>query len=263
LEIVLVSQSKRWSRAHPRAAIAVAALAVVATALGVAAGPARRHVPPTATPPARSASVPPTPSIAVAVLATLAVKGRAPKTGYDRDQFGPAWTDDNDDRLGHNGCDTRNDILRRDLARVEVKPGSHGCAVLFGTLVDPYTGRSVHFARGVATSGLVQIDHVVALSDAWQTGAQLIPRRNRVDLANDPLNLIAVEGSVNAAKGDGDAATWLPPARAFRCAYVARQVAVKARYRLWVTPAERAAIERVLAGCPGQSLPDERTAAGG
>jgi Protein of unknown function (DUF1524) len=192
------------------------------------------------------------------VLASLPVKGRAPKTGYARDQFGPAWTDDNDDELGHNGCDTRNDILRRDLAALAVKPGTHDCVVTAGTLADPYTGRTIAFVRGATSSSAVQVDHVVALSDAWQKGAQQWPARTRRDLANDPLNLLAVTGPVNRAKGDGDAATWLPPNKGYRCAYVARQVAVKARYHLWVTAAERDGIARVLSACPGQPLPDQR-----
>ena len=197
---------------------------------------------------------------AVDVLATLAVKGRAPLTGYSRAQFGPAWTDDNDDLLGHNGCDTRNDILRRDLTAVNFKPGTHNCAVLTGTLSDPYTAAAIAFTRSAATSTAVQIDHVVALGDAWQTGAQNLSPQLRLDLANDPLELLAVAGPTNEAKGDGDAATWLPPNKAYRCAYVARQVAVKARYRLWVTAAEHNAIAAVLARCAAQAAPAEAKA---
>jgi hypothetical protein len=196
---------------------------------------------------------------AAAVLATLPVKGRAPMTGYDRAEFGPAWTDDNTDPLGHNGCDTRNDVLRRDLTDVVLRPDTRGCVVASGTLRDPYTATVIAFRRG-PQSGRVQIDHVVALGDAWQTGAQHVDRGRRVDLANDPLELLAVYGPTNEAKGDGDDATWLPPNRSYRCAYVARQIAVKARYGLWVTSAERAAATRVLAGCPGQRVPTEQDA---
>jgi hypothetical protein len=194
---------------------------------------------------------------AASLLATLAIKGRAAKSGYSRTQFGAAWTDANSDPLGRNGCDTRNDILRRDLSGISLKAGSNGCTVLAGTLIDPYTAVRIRFVRGAATSSAVQIDHVVALSDAWQKGAQQWGLATRVDLANDPLNLLAVDGPTNEAKGDGDAATWLPPNKAYRCAYVARQVSVKARYRLWVTGAEHDAIARVLATCPGQKAPDE------
>jgi hypothetical protein len=193
-------------------------------------------------------------STATAVLDTLVIKGRAPKTDYSRGQFGAAWTDDNDDPGGHNGCRTRDDILARDLTDVV---RADGCKVTSGVLVDPYTGRTITFRYGQGTSSAVQIDHVVALSDAWQKGAQYWDARRRVDLANDPLNLLAVDGPTNQGKGDGDAATWLPPNKAYRCAYVARQVAVKARYGLWMTRAERDAIARVLSACPGQRVPTE------
>jgi hypothetical protein len=186
---------------------------------------------------------------AITALAALPVKGRAPRTGYDREAFGPAWTDDVDVSGGHNGCDTRNDVLRRDLTAERLKPGTHGCVVLSGTLADPYTGRTIAFTRGRSTSSRVQIDHVVALGDAWVTGAQQLTPTQRTTLANDPLNLLAVDGPTNSAKRDADAASWLPPNKAYRCAYVARQVAVKARYHLWVTAAEAVQIARVLAGC--------------
>lgn len=186
---------------------------------------------------------------ASAALARLPVKGRAAKTGYARSAFGASWTDDVDVAGGHNGCDTRNDVLRRDLTAIRVKPGTHGCVVLSGALADPYTGRTLAFVRGRSTSSQVQIDHVVALGDAWVTGAQQLSADRRVALANDPLELLAVDGRANSAKRDADAASWLPPNKAFRCAYVARQVAVKARYGLWVTPAERAVISRVLGTC--------------
>jgi hypothetical protein len=188
------------------------------------------------------------PGSARALLTTLPVKGRAPKTGYDRDRFGPAWAD-----TDRNGCDTRNDVLARDLAGETFRPGTHDCVVQSGRLADPYTGRTITFSK--ARANAVQIDHVVALADAWQTGAATWPAARRRQFANDPLNLLAVDGPTNQAKGDGDAATWLPPAKPFRCRYVARQVAVKAKYRLWVTPAERAALARVLAGCPREAAP--------
>ncbi|GAA1400294.1 GmrSD restriction endonuclease domain-containing protein [Oerskovia paurometabola] len=187
---------------------------------------------------------------ALAALGTLEVKGRAPKTGYDRDQFGPAWAD-----TDRNGCDTRNDMLARDLVDETFKPGTKDCVVLTGSLADPYTATTIAFQRGNATSSAVQIDHVVALSDAWQKGAQQLDADTRKRFANDPLNLLAVDGPSNQAKGAGDAATWLPPNTAYRCEYVARQVAVKVGYGLWVTQAERDAIARVLSSCPGQLLP--------
>ncbi|MCB1291873.1 MAG: HNH endonuclease [Mycolicibacterium sp.] len=199
--------------------------------------------------PAAPAAPAEAPADTLATLDTLPVKGRAPKTGYDRDLFGQRWTDDVAVDYGYNGCDTRNDILRRDLVDVVIKPGSNGCAVLSGVLEDPYTGTVVEFLRGPGTSAEVQIDHVVALSDAWQKGAQQWDEITRRNFANDPANLQATIGWVNQEKGDGDAATWLPPNKSYRCTYVTRIVDVKAAYGLWVTPAEHDAIARVLADC--------------
>jgi hypothetical protein len=179
-------------------------------------------------------------------LATLPIKGRAPKTGYSRALFGQAWSDDVTVLFGHNGCDTRNDVLRRDLIGVVIKPGTGGCVVTSGVLQDPYTDTAVAFTRGPGTSQEVQIDHVVALSDAWQKGAQQWDELTRRNFANDPLNLQATGGAINQQKGDGDAATWLPPEKSYRCSYVSRIVGVKAGYGLWVTQAEHDAIERVL-----------------
>ncbi len=176
-------------------------------------------------------------------LAELPVKGRAPRTGYDREQFGPAWSD-----VDRNGCDTRNDVLARDLTAVTYQPGTHDCVVLTGTLEDPYSGTTIPFRRGEHSAD-VQIDHVVPLSDAWQKGAQGWTEQRRTQLANDPANLLAVEGQANQAKGDGDAATWLPPQKGYRCVYVIRQVRVKHAYGLWVTAAERDAIRRELGRC--------------
>jgi hypothetical protein len=191
------------------------------------------------------------PSSALAALAAIPVKGRAPMTGYARDQFGNGWVDTN-----HNGCDTRNDVLARDLTGVTVKPGTQNCVVLTGTLADPYSGKSIAFQRGATTSTAVQIDHVVALADAWQTGAQQWDAGKRTAFANDLRELLAVDGPLNEQKGDGDAATWLPPSKDHRCAYVARQVAVKLTYGLWMTQAEKDASATVLASCPTMTLPD-------
>ena len=175
----------------------------------------------------------------IQALNSLEVKGRAPKTGYSRDQFGNGW-------LTQGACDTRNRILSRDLSATTI---DDACRVQQGTLNDPYTGETILFERGPETSQKVQIDHVVALSDAWQKGAQNLTGAERVNLANDPLNLLAVSGAANQQKSDGDAATWIPSNKPFRCQYVARQVAVKKKYRLWVTQAEKEAIERILKSC--------------
>ncbi|MFJ6270988.1 HNH endonuclease family protein [Pseudarthrobacter oxydans] len=182
--------------------------------------------------------------LALVQLESIPVKGRAPKTGYTRDEFGPAWAD-----TDHNGCDTRNDILARDLTGETFKPGTNSCVVATGTLADKYTGTMINFVHGQDTSAKVQIDHVVPLSDAWQKGAQQLSEERRKELANDPLNLMAADGPTNAAKGDSDAATWLPPNKAFRCAYVERQTAVKVKYGLWVSPPEHDVIAGILDGC--------------
>jgi hypothetical protein len=184
---------------------------------------------------------------AAETLQHLPIKGRAPKTGYSRQQFGDGWEQ-------RGACDVRNLILGRDLSEVRTV-SDEDCTVVKGKLVDPYTGKTILFQRGPQTSGAVQIDHVVALSDAWQKGAQQLSAEERQTLANDPLNLLAVDGPTNMAKGDGDAATWLPPNKEFRCRYVARQIAVKTGYRLWVTQAEYDAMARILQNCPGQQLP--------
>ena len=184
------------------------------------------------------------PSTIEATLDSLAVKGRAPKTGYTRAQFGQTWAD-----VNRNGCDTRNDILQRDLTNILFRAGTRNCVVESGKLVDPYSGITIDFVKGNKTSMEVQIDHVVALSNAWQTGAFKLSLAKRTEFANDPDNLLAVQGRLNSQKGDGDAATWLPPLKSFRCTYVSKQIAIKAKYGLWVTPPEKAAMKNILAKC--------------
>ncbi len=179
------------------------------------------------------------------VISILQVKGRAPKTGYTRDQFGPSWKD-----VDANGCDTRNDILKRDLKSIVYKGFGEDCVILSGVLTDPYSGETINFIRGVATSSEIQIDHVVALSNAWQTGAFKLTLAQRTAFANDPSNLLAVKGKLNSQKSDGDAATWLPPRKGYRCEYVTKQVVVKAKYGLWLTAPEKAAILKILKTCP-------------
>ncbi len=182
--------------------------------------------------------------LATSALETLEIKGRAPKTGYKRDLFGQGWQQSGE-------CDTRNTILARDLQHTVIE----NCKVQRGTLEDPYTGKTIHFSRGANTSDDVQIDHVVALSDAWQKGAQQLDQDTRETLANDPLELLAVDGESNQQKSDSDAASWLPPNKEYRCRYVARQIAVKQKYVLWITQAEHDAMKRVLHNCPDQVLP--------
>jgi len=181
------------------------------------------------------------------LLESLPVRARDPAANYDRAAFGQAWLD-----VDRNGCDTRNDILRRDLADPRFTDGSR-CRIGSGSFREPYTGRQTAFRRGAESSKAIQIDHVVALGDAWQTGAQQLTALQRTHLANDPLNLVAADGPANQDKSSSDAAGWLPSNKAFRCHYVARQVSVKAAYALWVTAAEKDAIRRVLGSCPDQA----------
>jgi hypothetical protein len=183
---------------------------------------------------------------ALAAAEALPVKGRAPKTGYDRDNFGSGWA------TKSTGCDTRETVLRRDISRIKILAGSGGCTVVGGHFLDPYSGISKTVTHNNISS--IDIDHVVALSDAWQKGAQSWTAGKRIAFANDLINLLATSESINSAKGDGDTATWLPPRRSFRCHYVARQVSVKTKYGLWVTRAEKDAMKRVLSTCPDQRL---------
>jgi hypothetical protein len=187
-------------------------------------------------------------STALAVLATLTVKGRAPMTGYDRNQFGPAWAD-----ADRNGCDQRSDRIAAVISNIVFKPGTNDCVALSGDLDDPYTGTVIHYVYG--DGALVDIDHVVALGNAWATGAATWPFKMRVGIATDEMNLLPVDASANRQKGDGDAATWLPSNQPCRCEYVARQIAVKSKFGLWVTAPEKDAMERVLATCPDQKVP--------
>ena len=180
--------------------------------------------------------------LATAVLERLEVKGRAPKTGYKREEFYNGWP-------SVEGCSLRQRILKREFGESAVLDG---CNVVAGEFDEPYTGEHLVFRTREEISRGVQIDHVVALSDAWQKGAQYMEYSVRNAMATDPLNLLAVDAAANGKKSDGDAATWLPPNKKFRCAYVARQVSVKYKYGLWVTEAERGAIAGVLSGCPGE-----------
>lgn len=182
------------------------------------------------------------PGTALEALNSLEVKGRAPKTDYSRAQFGAGWAT-------VNSCSTRDIILYRDLVNVTL---ADECKVISGTLNDTYSGQVIEFNKANASE--VQIDHVVALSDAWQKGAQQLSSKTRQQLANDPLELIAVSGKENQTKSDADAASWLPSDKSFRCQYVARQITIKQKYTLWVTAAEKEAMNTVLASCPQQTL---------
>jgi hypothetical protein len=176
-------------------------------------------------------------------LSKLDTRSASTMTGYSRARFGDAWFD-----VDLNGCSTRNDILARDLRQVEFKSDDN-CFVTKGVLHDRYTGTTINFVQRPATSGKVQIDHVVALAAAWRTGAKRWRAARRLFYANDDLVLLAVDGPTNNAKSDKDAAAWLPPNAGFHCRYVARQIAIKTKYELWVTQPERMTMSDVLGGC--------------
>ena len=180
--------------------------------------------------------------LAINVLEQLEVKGRAPKTGYSREEFYNSWPN-------VDGCNLRQRIIKREFGETAVLDG---CTVVRGEYDEPYTGEHLVFNSKEEISKGVQIDHVVALSDAWQKGAQYMEKSVRYEMATDPLNLLAVDGKANQGKSDGDAATWLPPNKKFRCQYVARQVSVKYKYKLWVTEAEKTAIHDILVTCPNE-----------
>lgn len=223
---------------------AVLAMAIVITGVAFYNELASRPVPTAAQPTQTAPS-----ELATESLTKLEIKGRASKSGYTRAKFGSGWAESD-------GCDTRNIILKRDLTDVALD--GDGCKVLTGKLNDPYSGQMLEFRRGTDTSNDVQIDHMVALSDSWQKGAQLMSSQQRIVFSNDPLNLMAVDGPLNVQKGGSDAASWLPPNKSYRCRYVARQIAVKVKYAFWVTQAEFDAFKRVLQSCPDQRLPVTR-----
>ncbi|GFH37278.1 HNH endonuclease family protein [Streptomyces pacificus] len=180
------------------------------------------------------------------VVAELTVKGRGPRTGYDRDEFGYAWMDTADGvPLARNGCDTRNDVLRLHGRDVRFRSGSD-CVVVSMTLYDPYTGKTIEWRKQDAAE--VQIDHVVPLSYSWQMGSSRWPESKRRQFANDVLNLLPVEGRANSAKGDSGPASWLPPDRRIRCAYAVRFAQVALKYELPVTAADKRMMLRQCGG---------------
>jgi hypothetical protein len=255
-----VVDRRRWRRRGLAAVLAVLVVGAVAGVLlwqnrtvGPLSGPS-----PTWRAPEPSSSTPGAPPVVPAdstsrydlarqQLKNLPVRGWDRTSDFQRSQFGEAWSDDVNVEFGHNGCNTRDDILRRDLKDLVVRPFT--CFAQSGTLTDPYTGTVIAFVRGPRTSNSIEIDHVVALADAWYKGARAWDPQRRLDFANDPRNLLAVSPKANFDKAFRDAASWLPPNEAFRCDFVARQIEVKAAYGLWLSAKEKKALAEVLAGC--------------
>ena len=209
--------------------------------------PTWRAEPPTSEPPAPPSGDPSRYDLARQQLKALEVRGWDRTSDFKRYQFGKAWSDDVDVEFGRNGCNTRDDILRRDLQNLVVRRGT--CYAQSGTLVDPYSGVTIEFTRSPETSKAIEIDHVVALADAWYKGARSWDPQRRLDFANDPRNLLAVSPKANFDKAFRDAASWLPPNEAFRCDFVARQIEVKTAYGLWLSAKEKRAMADVLRRC--------------
>ncbi len=229
------SAPRRWASIYCLVVIACVMIGVIArgsTTTGATARAAPRWA-------AQS-----TPEVARTRLARLVVTVPAREVAYDRTRdFGPAWAD-----VDHNGCDTRNDILRRDLSAVTFRPDTNGCVVLAGSMVDPYTAAPMHFAKSDANA--VQIDHVVPLHAAWILGAWRWTPARRLEFANDPRNLVAVDGPSNQRKSDRLADAWRPENPAISCVYAINTIAVHAAYRLGTTSSERRALSRLLGRCP-------------
>lgn len=174
---------------------------------------------------------------AARLIATVTTKGRGPRTGYARERFGEAWSDAADTTWGHDGCPTREQILRRDLRAVTLRPGTRGCVVLDGLLHDPYTGRLIEFSKSRPLE--IQVDHVVPLFYAWQLGAARWTGHKRLRIANDPLNLLAVDGRINRQKSASGPASWLPRNKRIRCAYAVRIAQVALKHKLPVAQPDK------------------------
>ena len=185
----------------------------------------------------------------VVALDNLTVVTGESEASYDRDLFGQRWAD-----VDRNGCDTRNDILRRDMTELELKADTNGCKVLAGTLTDPYSGDDVAFVSGEDTSRLVQIDHIVPLSWAWRHGADAWKIEQRTEFANDPLNLQATTESMNQSKGDSGPSRWLPAQEPAYCGYAERFVQVLAKWELGIGSLDRAVVRGILIECAGSGF---------
>ncbi|WP_441959950.1 HNH endonuclease family protein [Mycolicibacterium houstonense] len=204
--------------------------------------------------PARFAAQAQAPTVApgIDVLAGVPeIPVRVRGNDYRRAAFGDSWDDDNSAPGGHNGCDTRNDILNRDLAdKTFVAIKRCPTAVATGRLHDPYTNEVVSFVRGNQVGASVQIDHIVPLALAWDLGARDWPDDLRLRFANDPANLLAVAGKANQDKGDQEPAHWMPPNRAFWCQYAVQVAEVLRGYALPVDAASAVVLREAAGTCP-------------
>lgn len=239
---MFLSLSACSSTVKPETAVTPPVASESASATPVASEP----VTPAETPVAPVEPAPAASGTALEALETLTVAPFSSTSKYQRANFGETWED-----IDSNGCETREDILKRDIPNATIKGK---CDVRKGSFSDPYTGKTINFNADDGKGGGVDIDHIIPLSLGWKTGASEWDAAKRLKFANDPLNLMASDSGENRKKGDKDASAYLPPNKAFHCEYVARQVSVRVKYGTWITPAEKSAIYTVLQSCPTQPL---------
>lgn len=163
---------------------------------------------------------------------------------YNRAYFGKPWED-----VDKNKCDTRNDILKRDLTQITYKYSNNNCIVKTGILKDPYSNETINFTQGYNTSLEVQIDHVIPLAQSWREGAYKWSDEKRVEFANDPDNLLAVKGSLNSSKSDKEITSWQPPYKNYLCTYVEKQIKIKIKYNLETDKKEFATFKNIIKTC--------------
>lgn len=165
--------------------------------------------------------------------------------------FGKPWTDDNDDPVfGHNGCSTRDDLLNDELNHKTRVPHSK-CKIRSGDYLEPYTGKHVHY-MATPDSHVSQLDgeHINSLHNVYATGGSELSQRERVDIANDPMNLVMADHVENVRKGDKSISEYIPPNPNVTCGYTEHYIAVTVKYGLWWTQADHDAATQYLNSCP-------------
>lgn len=233
---------RRWRRFFATSVV-LAAVAAAGLALWLDRQPSANENSPAAADP--TGTVLPDAQRARADLESLTVAWNRNWESYERNAFGPGWSGHGGEPALASGCTAREDVFRRDLIDVRMAQ-SNPCMVLSGTLVDPYTGERLPYDRFKASG--IEIDHVVALGDAWRSGASQWDRERRQNFANDVGNLLAVQKQANQDKGSKTPDQW-KPRQEYQCDYARRWVAVKARWNLTVQPTEKSALVDMLGTC--------------
>lgn len=133
-----------------------------------------------------------------------------------------------------------------------------------GILLEPYTGKTIHFQRGTSNKteggsasnrdGGIQIDHVVAYAEAYRSGLDKLDFAQRDAYYNDPDVLLASQAEANNVKKDGTIAEWEPSNQTFQCDYASLQIGIKAKYGLMVDQKEHDKLAQVLASCPAETI---------